>query len=199
LAPLSGDAKRFPSAALLLLLLLLLWHAAVFSDSAPPEATMQTQPHQPPYAVQLDADRARGLAANGAAVLLLGVPTGTVIGVDHRVFVAGPRFRGVKMLPPGLHALTYQAVGGGGSGTASGSGRDPDSSISAGAAAAGASAGAGAAPAVSLWLWLKPREVVVRRWAPADEALVPLDDDDEVRARVCVLGGGHVAACEKHF
>jgi hypothetical protein len=38
-----------------------------------------------PYAVQLDADTARRLAENGATVLMLGVPPGTLIGIDQQV------------------------------------------------------------------------------------------------------------------
>lgn len=41
--------------------------------------------HTVPYTVTLDADSARQLASNGAAVLLLGIPQGTLIGVDQQV------------------------------------------------------------------------------------------------------------------
>ncbi len=38
-----------------------------------------------PYSVTLDPDTARQLATNGATVLLLDVPAGTVVGVDQQV------------------------------------------------------------------------------------------------------------------
>lgn len=40
-----------------------------------------------PYTVPLDAGAARAAAATGAALLLLDVPAGTVVGVDHQVCV----------------------------------------------------------------------------------------------------------------
>jgi hypothetical protein len=69
-----------------------------------------------------------------------------------QVFVVGPRFKGLKMLPPGVHFLSYQAAG-------------RDGRVS---------------PAVSTFLALKPRDVVVRRWDAAQEGLVALADEDEV-------------------
>ncbi|KAI8464490.1 MAG: AAR2-domain-containing protein [Monoraphidium minutum] len=104
-----------------------------------------------PYAVSLDPERARQLAAGGAALLLLDVPQGTLLGVDRAVFVVGPRFKGLKMVPPGVHFLSYQAAGRGGQ----------------------------VSPAVSTFLALGPRQVVVRRWDPALEGLAPLADEDE--------------------
>ena len=39
---------------------------------------------------------------------------GSYIGVDHQAFAAGPKFRGVKMLPPGPHFFSCRPVGGSG-------------------------------------------------------------------------------------
>ena len=66
--------------------------------------------------------------------------------------MVGPRFQGVKMIPPGVHFLSYQAAG-----------RDGRTT-----------------PAVSTFLDLAPGSVVVRRWDPAEEGLQPLADEDEV-------------------
>lgn len=74
-----------------------------------------------------------------------------------KVFLTGPKFKGVKMLPPGVHFLSYQAVG---------------------------SEGA-VGPPVSTLLHLQPRQVVVRRWDPAAEGLAALQDEDEVRLLRC--------------
>lgn len=120
-----------------------------------------------PYTVALDPDQARQLAAGGAALLLLGVPPGTLLGLDQQVFVVGPRFQGVKMIPPGVHFLSYQATGAEGR----------------------------VAPAVSTFLLLPPRGVVVRRWDPALEGLAQLPDEDEVRgtgARSSACGCGRL-------
>eukprot|EP00877_Chromochloris_zofingiensis_P000739 jgi/Chrzof1/10666/Cz05g07160.t1 len=108
--------------------------------------------HTVPYTVTLDADSARQLASNGAAVLLLGIPQGTLIGVDQQVFAAGPKFAGIKMLPPGVHLISYQAAGTPGQ----------------------------FAPAVSTFKYLNPKEVVVRMWDQGLEGLVELQDEEEV-------------------
>jgi hypothetical protein len=42
---------------------------------------------------RLDQDQLRALAANGATLLLLGVPAGTQLGIDFHTYTAGPRFR----------------------------------------------------------------------------------------------------------
>ena len=70
----------------------------------------------------------------------------------HQVFLSGPRFKGVKMLPPGLHFLSFQAR----------SRRDPGT----------------LSPPVSTFLLLQPRQVVVRRWDPASEGLVELEEEE---------------------
>uniref|UniRef100_A0A0D9XAW5 AAR2 N-terminal domain-containing protein n=1 Tax=Leersia perrieri TaxID=77586 RepID=A0A0D9XAW5_9ORYZ len=40
-------------------------------------------------------------------LLLLDVPQRTLLGVDTQVFSVGPKFMGIKMLPPGPHFLYY--------------------------------------------------------------------------------------------
>mmetsp|Transcript_36493 Transcript_36493/g.46841 ORF Transcript_36493/g.46841 Transcript_36493/m.46841 type:complete len:593 (+) Transcript_36493:113-1891(+) len=47
-------------------------------------------------------------------LVLLGIPTGTDLGIDCRVYETGTEFRGVKLIPPGLHFVFYGARGGGG-------------------------------------------------------------------------------------
>lgn len=104
-----------------------------------------------PYSVSLHPDQARQLAINGAALLLLDVPLGTLLGIDQQVFVVGPRFKGVKMIPPGVHFLSYQAT-------------SQEGHVS---------------PAVSTFLSLKQRDVVVRKWNAAEEGLEPLEDEQQ--------------------
>ncbi|PNW83398.1 hypothetical protein CHLRE_05g244750v5 [Chlamydomonas reinhardtii] len=65
----------------------------------------------PPYTVHLDADVAQQLAEQGGALLVLGLPEGSYFGIDHMAFHVGPRFQGVKMLPPGVHFAAYSVPG----------------------------------------------------------------------------------------
>lgn len=44
-----------------------------------------------PYSVHLDPDVAHELASKGAALLLLDVPPGTHIGIDHQASARPPR------------------------------------------------------------------------------------------------------------
>uniref|UniRef100_A0A3P9CU99 Protein AAR2 homolog n=1 Tax=Maylandia zebra TaxID=106582 RepID=A0A3P9CU99_9CICH len=45
-------------------------------------------------------------SSEGATLVLLGVPQGTELGIDCKSWQVGPRFRGVKMIPPGLTSST---------------------------------------------------------------------------------------------
>lgn len=124
-----------------------------------------------PYSVSLSPDDARASATSGASLLLLDVPPGTIVGIDHRSFVAGPSFKGVKMIPTavqkgpggggGAHFVATNATGGGGGKK----GREN-------AAAVG--------PTNFFFFHAcEPGSVTVRRWSPEHEVLVPLDDEDE--------------------
>lgn len=93
-----------------------------------------------------DPELARQLFFEGAAVVVLGVPEGTEFGIDYSAWAVGPRFRGVKMVPPGLHFVHCSAAGTGG--------RD-------------------AGPRSGRFLSLRRREVRVLRWDPAGEDVRP--------------------------
>ena len=71
-------------------------------------------------------------------------------------FTVGPKFRGVKMLPPGLHHVAYSAP---------------------------AAHGPAFAPTASFFFLAASRGVAVRHWDPATELLLELPDPDEVRPR----------------
>ncbi|XP_051489215.1 protein AAR2 homolog [Apus apus] len=96
---------------------------------------------------RLEPELARQLFFEGAAVVVLGVPEGTEFGIDYSSWAVGPQFRGVKMIPPGLHFLH----------------------CSAGRAGGGRETG----PRTGLFLSLQRREVRVLRWDAASEALGP--------------------------
>ncbi|ALC47872.1 CG12320 [Drosophila busckii] len=53
--------------------------------------------------MQMDPDLALRLLADGAVLAIAGVPVGTEFGIDLCAYVIGPDFRGVKMIPPGVH------------------------------------------------------------------------------------------------
>ena len=47
------------------------------------------------------------LQRNGT-ILLLDVPQGTEFGIDYASWTVGPKFKGVKLIPPGVHYLHYR-------------------------------------------------------------------------------------------
>ncbi|XP_068023465.1 protein AAR2 homolog [Melanerpes formicivorus] len=96
---------------------------------------------------RLEPELARELFVEGAAVVVLGVPEGTEFGMDYSSWAVGPRFRGVKMIPPGVHFLHCSAARAGG-------GRETG-------------------PRTGFFLSLQRREVRLLRWDAAREALVP--------------------------
>uniref|UniRef100_A0A8C6YRT3 Protein AAR2 homolog n=1 Tax=Nothoprocta perdicaria TaxID=30464 RepID=A0A8C6YRT3_NOTPE len=85
---------------------------------------------------------AKRLFFEGAAVVILGVPAGTEFGIDYSAWDVGPRFRGVKMIPPGVHFVHCSAAAGG---------------------------GRGGGPRTGFFLSLRRRELRVLRWSPRDE------------------------------
>ena len=53
---------------------------------------------------------AQKLFNEGAAIVLFNVPPGTEIGIDMNSWNVGPKFKGIKMIPPGLHFVYYRSV-----------------------------------------------------------------------------------------
>ncbi|XP_067096308.1 protein AAR2 homolog [Osmerus mordax] len=96
--------------------------------------------------VDMDPEVARRLFEEGATLVLLGVPEGTELGIDYKSWKVGPRFRGVKMIPPGLHFLHF---------------------CSANLPSCGGETG----PKTGVFLTLKPREVLLANWDPKEEDL----------------------------
>ena len=56
----------------------------------------------------MEPEVARRLFDEGALLVLLDVPVRTEIGIDCYIWRVGPRFKGVKMIPPGLHFVYYR-------------------------------------------------------------------------------------------
>ena len=57
---------------------------------------------------KMDPDTARRLFEVGANLFLLGVPINTEIGVDMNSWHSGPNFKGIKMIPPGIHFIYWR-------------------------------------------------------------------------------------------
>ncbi|CAL1683977.1 unnamed protein product [Lasius platythorax] len=58
----------------------------------------------------MDQNIAQTLLTQGAKLILLDVPTGTDIGIDMKSWNTGNNFKGIKMIPPGVHFVHYSAV-----------------------------------------------------------------------------------------
>ncbi|XP_018569913.1 protein AAR2 homolog [Anoplophora glabripennis] len=58
----------------------------------------------------MDQITAKKLYAEGGIFVFLEVPEGTEFGIDMKSWNTGEKFRGVKMIPPGLHYIFYSAV-----------------------------------------------------------------------------------------
>ena len=56
----------------------------------------------------IDPDTARRLFEVGANLFLLDVPINTEIGVDMNSWHTGPNFKGIKMIPPGIHFIYWR-------------------------------------------------------------------------------------------
>ena len=59
---------------------------------------------------EMEQDVAKRLFDEGATFVFLDVPPGTEFGIDLNTWNVGDNFRGVKMIPPGLHFVYYRYV-----------------------------------------------------------------------------------------
>jgi len=60
--------------------------------------------------VEMDQEVAQRLFAEGGTIVLKNVPVGTEFGIDMNSWTTGPKFLGVKMIPPGVHFIYFSAV-----------------------------------------------------------------------------------------
>ena len=56
----------------------------------------------------MDQETARVLFREGGTLLFLDMPEGSEFGIDYNSWTVGPKFRGVKMIPPGIHYIYYR-------------------------------------------------------------------------------------------
>ncbi|CAN1228118.1 Protein AAR2 homolog [Linum perenne] len=108
----------------------------------------------------MDPDTALELVKQGATLLLLDVPQYTLVGVDTQVFTVGPAFKGIKMIPPGIHFLYFSS-----------SNRE----------------GKEFSPVIGSFIDAGPSEVIVRRWEQQEERLVKLSEEEAERFAQAVL------------
>ena len=58
--------------------------------------------------VEMSQELAKHLLVNGGTFVFLDVPTGTDVGIDLKSWNTGDQFKGIKMIPPGLHFIHYR-------------------------------------------------------------------------------------------
>ncbi|XP_042197744.1 protein AAR2 homolog [Callorhinchus milii] len=97
-------------------------------------------------AVEMDQELARRLFFEGGTLVILGVPKGTEFGIDYNTWEVGPKFKGVKMIPPGIHFMHYSAA-------SSTNARETG-------------------PRTGFFFDIKQREVLVKRWDKKEEEIV---------------------------
>ncbi|XP_005994430.1 protein AAR2 homolog [Latimeria chalumnae] len=61
-------------------------------------------------ATEMDPELAKRLFFEGATLIILNVPERTEFGIDCNTWEVGPLFRGVKMIPPGIHFVHYSST-----------------------------------------------------------------------------------------
>ncbi|GLT57248.1 hypothetical protein SLA2020_302350 [Shorea laevis] len=102
----------------------------------------------------MDPETAMELVKHGATLLFLDVPQYTVVGIDTQVFSVGPNFKGIKMIPPGVHFVFYSS-----------SSRD----------------GKEFSPIIGFFIDVSHSQVVVRKWNQQEERLVKVSEEEEGR------------------
>nr|CAD1842683.1 unnamed protein product [Ananas comosus var. bracteatus] len=102
----------------------------------------------------MDPDTALELVKKGATLLLLDVPPFTLLGIDTQLFSTGPKFKGIKMIPPGPHFIYYSSSN---------------------------KEGNEFAPMVGFFLATHPTEVVIRKWHQQEERLIKVSEDEDCR------------------
>ncbi|XP_014482230.1 PREDICTED: protein AAR2 homolog [Dinoponera quadriceps] len=60
--------------------------------------------------MEMEQNVAQTLFTQGATLVLLDVPVGTDVGIDIKSWNTEGNFKGIKMIPPGIHYVHYSAV-----------------------------------------------------------------------------------------
>ncbi|KAL1308172.1 hypothetical protein HN51_050112 [Arachis hypogaea] len=102
----------------------------------------------------MDPGTALELVKHGVTLLFLDVPQYTLLGIDTQMFSVGPSFKGIKMIPPGIHFVYYSS-----------STRE----------------GKEFSPIIGFFIDVGPSEVIVRKWDKQEERLVKVSEEEEER------------------
>nr|XP_033770989.1 protein AAR2 homolog isoform X2 [Geotrypetes seraphini] len=107
----------------------------------------------------MDPELAKWLFFEGATVIILNVPNGTEFGIDYNCWQVAPRFKGVKMIPPGIHFIYFSS----------------SSPLH----------GQETGPRTGCFLDLKQRDFLVLHWDPKKEQvdLTPASEEETLRMR----------------
>lgn len=63
------------------------------------------------FYIVMDQDTAKVLQREGATFILYDMPEHSEFGIDYNSWTTGPKFKGVKMIPPGIHFVYYSSQG----------------------------------------------------------------------------------------
>uniref|UniRef100_A0A2L2YE17 Protein AAR2 homolog n=1 Tax=Parasteatoda tepidariorum TaxID=114398 RepID=A0A2L2YE17_PARTP len=106
--------------------------------------------------LELPPEKARKLFENGGILIVLGLPVGSVFGIDMKVYQVGDKFQGLKMIPPGLHFIYYSAVSKEGS----------------------------VAPRTGFFHYFAPQEIVIKKWDAMSEDLNSVEPSGDDKRRI---------------
>ncbi|CAG5134956.1 unnamed protein product [Candidula unifasciata] len=91
----------------------------------------------------MDPQTAQILFEQGAMFIIMDFPEGAEFGIDYNSWIVGPNFKGVKMIPPGIHFISFSS-------------KDKDDQLG---------------PRTGFFCNFTPKEIVVRRWDVKMEAV----------------------------
>ncbi|XP_078092800.1 protein AAR2 homolog isoform X1 [Mustelus asterias] len=108
--------------------------------------------------VEMDQELAKKLFFEGGTLVIIGVPEGTEFGIDYNCWQVGPKFKGVKMIPPGIHFMHCSAV------------NSRDARLT--------------GPRTGCFFHVKQRDILVKRWDKKEEEIVLVEVSEEERERI---------------
>nr|CAG4640692.1 EOG090X02H9 [Eulimnadia texana] len=100
----------------------------------------------------MEQELANRLFEEGAFLVFTNVPVGTEFGIDMNTWNTGEKFKGVKLIPPGLHFVYYSAV-------------SKDGQV---------------APRTGFFHFFKKQEIVAKKWVATDEDFEDITDEEEI-------------------
>ncbi|XP_013415495.2 protein AAR2 homolog [Lingula anatina] len=104
----------------------------------------------------MDQEQAQVLFREGAMLVFLDVPQGTEFGIDCQSWRVGPKFKGVKMIPPGVHFVYFSAC-------------SKEGEVS---------------PRTGFFYHFKKREVLIKKWDKVTEDMKTTEVTKEEQDRV---------------